>query len=322
MDFFSDYNTELTIVYKGETYSVRDNGAVMRHPRPNGRYRRTDDIWTFGAVNKRTGYLEIASVRVHRIVAYAFHGEPPSSGHVVDHIDTNRQNNRPENLRWVTRLENILLNPASVKRIEIVCGCSIEEFLKTPSKYRHLFKEPNLEWMKRVSTAEANNCLENFTSWAEADGKTKGGTLSDWIYNRIKQPPTIRKPSVFTESLTPNVIQKNWKTPTEFPLCPQDCDRDFILKYAENLTVGDVFAKNKYTDSTIDRFTIIDNSTLLIICKILNGVTPWSVAKVTSLNGKYIHESIGSYFEENIAEKYYTLAQGLEWNGDDSKDIS
>ncbi|WP_294143305.1 HNH endonuclease signature motif containing protein [uncultured Sanguibacteroides sp.] len=38
------------------------------------------------------------------------------SGHgiyVVDHIDTNRQNNRIENLRWLTKLENVLLNPIS-----------------------------------------------------------------------------------------------------------------------------------------------------------------------------------------------------------------
>ena len=50
-------------------------------------------------------------------MATAFHGEPPTKEHVVDHIDTNKQNNRPENLRWVTRLENILLNPITAKRI-------------------------------------------------------------------------------------------------------------------------------------------------------------------------------------------------------------
>ncbi|MDZ7633215.1 MAG: HNH endonuclease signature motif containing protein [Bacteroidales bacterium] len=114
-------------VIKMSHYSVPDNGAVLRHTLNDRRTRQTDNKWTFGKQNNRTGYLEIASVRIHRIVATAFHGEPPTKEHVVDHIDTNKQNNRPENLRWVTRLENVLLNPISAKRIAYVCG-SVEEF--------------------------------------------------------------------------------------------------------------------------------------------------------------------------------------------------
>lgn len=48
-------------------------------------------------------------------IATAFHGEPPSPQYVVDHIDTNCRNNRPENLRWLTRLENALMNPITRK---------------------------------------------------------------------------------------------------------------------------------------------------------------------------------------------------------------
>ena len=112
-----DFNLVTECYFRHELYSVRDNGAVFRHSSVSKRNRRLDNIWTFGKLNVTTGYLEIASVRVHRIVATAFHGEPPTKDHVVDHIDTNRQNNRPENLRWVTRLENILLNPITIKRI-------------------------------------------------------------------------------------------------------------------------------------------------------------------------------------------------------------
>ena len=106
----NDYREEKSCVYKGEEYLVRDNGAVLRKSRPNQRVRKLDNEWTFGKYNDKTGYAEIAGERVHRIVAMAFIGNPPSSQHVVDHIDTNRRNNRPENLRWVTKLENILLN--------------------------------------------------------------------------------------------------------------------------------------------------------------------------------------------------------------------
>ena len=91
------YNEVKECIYKGEVYSARDNGAVMRHSREGKRLRKDDNIWTFGKVDQRTGYNLIGTERVHRIVAYAFLGEPPTAQHVVDHIDTNRQNNRPEN---------------------------------------------------------------------------------------------------------------------------------------------------------------------------------------------------------------------------------
>ena len=40
--------------YKGELYSVRDNGAVLRHARKGKRIRKDDDIWTFGKPNENT----------------------------------------------------------------------------------------------------------------------------------------------------------------------------------------------------------------------------------------------------------------------------
>ena len=72
---------------------MRDNGAVFRHIRENKAKRKLDAIWTFGILNKQSGYLLIGGERVHRIVALAFLGAPPTKEHVVDHIDTNKQNN-------------------------------------------------------------------------------------------------------------------------------------------------------------------------------------------------------------------------------------
>ena len=125
-DLSDIFEIQKTCEYKGEVYHVRDNGYVFRLRRPNKRKRPLDEIWTIGNVDKRRGYLNFSSEAVHRIVAIAFH-EKPSKSHVVDHIDTNKQNNRPENLRWVTRLDNILLNPISCKRVIYKFG-SIDKY--------------------------------------------------------------------------------------------------------------------------------------------------------------------------------------------------
>ena len=128
----NDYTIEKECIFKGERYSVRDNGAVLRQPRVGGRNRANDNHWLFGKTNTANAYLHFANVRIHRIVATAFHGEPQDPQLVVDHIDTNCRNNRPDNLRWVTRLENAISNPVTRKKINYLCG-SIEAFLEDPS---------------------------------------------------------------------------------------------------------------------------------------------------------------------------------------------
>jgi hypothetical protein len=88
----NDFNEQKVCTYKGELYSVRDNAAVCKHKHEGKRKRPKDEIWTFGKPNSN-GYMVIVSEVFHRIVAYAFLGEPPTQQHIVDHIDTNRQNN-------------------------------------------------------------------------------------------------------------------------------------------------------------------------------------------------------------------------------------
>lgn len=323
----NDFKQESKCIYKEERYSARDNGAVFRYPIDGKRLRPTDNNWTFGKLNNKTGYLEIASVRVHRIVATAFHGEPPTKEHVVDHIDTNKQNNRPDNLRWVTRFENILLNPITVRRIEIVCG-SVEAFLADPSKFRNKFPDPNYEWMCVVGKQEAQASKERLLAWAKSEKPLQGGSLGEWIYNRSVPDQSVEyneEELEFINSLTPNAVQKirNWKTPSEFPYCPQGTTHNPIADYTANLSVGDVFSRNQYTSSIIECFAISkDENTLWIMCKSgdENPIKPYSLAEVTYQNDVFVHNSLGTFFEKGGVEKQFTLAQGLEWTGGDTID--
>ncbi len=344
-DLINIFSREAECDYKKEHYSVRDNGAVFRHARVGKRLRKYDNQWTFGKPNKKTGYLEIASVRVHRIVATAFYGEPPTKEHVVDHIDTNKHNNRPENLRWVTRLENVLLNPITRKRIEFACGCSIKEFLANPSKFRENFREPNYKWMTTVSKEEAQLSLERLTNWAKKAKKHSGGTLDKWIFNDNPNNASFEKIShdslverIYRDtrnytsfedisdlifSNTPNAIQKKWRTPSEFPCCPQGKPRYPIEVYANNIKSGDVFSRNKYSSTVIQDFAVSeDKKTLWILCKNSenNAIKPWLLAKVTYEKNLFVHTNLGSFFEKAGAEKEFTLVQGHEWLGEDSVD--
>lgn len=327
-----NYKEVKECTYKGEHYSVRDNGAIMRHSRKDKRVRKNDDIWTFGKPNENKGYNYIGAEGVHRIVAYAFLGEPPTKQHVVDHIDTNRRNNRPENLRWVTKLENALNNPITRARIENICG-SIEVFLKNPSILQgHEKIDSNFSWMRAVSPEEAKASLERFIQWSKTPTVTKGGRIDEWIYQkpatsdskkvRFERMSELPMSNEY-ESLTSNVVQVNWKTPTAFPLCPQEPYEKPLVEYKKRLLSGKIFCSNQYHDSIVLDAALVDNdSVLFVMCKSndKDATKPWSLAEIKYEEGKYYHNSIQTYFEESGAQKYFTIAKGEKWTGGDVPD--
>lgn len=336
-----DFKQESECIYKVERYSVRDNGAVLRHPLEGKRPRPTDNSWTFGKLNIKTGYLEIASVRVHRIVATAFHGEPPTKEHVVDHIDTNKQNNRPTNLRWVTRLENILLNPITARRIELICG-SVEAFLANPSKFRDKFPDPNFEWMCTVSAEEAQVSLKRMLSWAKSDKPLQGGSLSEWIFSReIIENPPVTLPN-YIMSKTHNAAQRivfNFEDkPNEYPSTPQVFDGDPLTAYNERLTKGATFFRNHNGEYVVVKSGFSKDKRILCVLtraayvyreqkdgewqpvpvaelaeKISDKDLDHSLAEVTFENGLFIHGKAETGFHptEELEELFDDFIQGL-----------
>jgi len=270
--------------------------------------------------------LLIGSEAIHRIVATAFKGEPPTSRHIVDHIDTNRQNNRPENLRWQTKLENALNNPITRHKIEFLCGT--EAFLKDPSILRNYVNEdPNFEWMRTVTPEEAQISWQRLINWTEKEkgnNSCKGGSLGEWIFIENHNSSSSHENSGYVVSQTPNAIQKNWKTPCEFPCCPQEHTKESLIVYADNLKNSSVFCRNEVNSSLVSKSALSEDRQLLFVLTESsegeNAVKPWAVAKISYENGLFVHTSLQSYFTQEGAEKQYFLAQGLEWNGGDSID--
>ena len=83
------------VVARAPAYEVSDRGRV----------RRADTGRVLAAAVNDRGYRKLhlgrrCQVYVHQLVAEAFLGARPP-GHVVDHLDLDRLNNRPSNLRWL-----------------------------------------------------------------------------------------------------------------------------------------------------------------------------------------------------------------------------
>ena len=265
--------------------------------------------------------MHIASIPVHRIVATAFHGPQPSKDHIVDHIDTNRRNNRPENLRWVTKLENILLNPITARRVEIAYG-SIENFLANPDRPKSGKLDPRFEWMRSVDPKEAEESYRRLLDWAKSERMPSGGKLGEWVYtSRTQQYVEEPEPDDLIESRTPGAIQKNWKTPSEFPLCPSEIDANALDKYRERLKNGEVFSRNDFGESKVVSAELSESSeTLVVLCNIPSGVKDWALARVSVEDRLFVHEGLGTFFILEGAKKQYVLERGLKWEGGDTID--
>jgi len=304
------FERECEISFQEEVYLVRDNGAVFRRARPQARTRRLDEAWTFGTLNRHSGYLQINGHVIHRIVATAFHGQRPSPDHVVDHIDTNRQNSRSDNLRWVTRLENILLNPITRARIELAYG-SIEAFFENP-KAGHV---PNWDWMRTVSREEAQRSRKRLLEWAEKGQAGKGGRLGDWLYKGGSQSAELAatKP-IDTPSLSAGAMQRQWRIPTEFPQCPETGSADTLKVYLERLTKGAVFARNRHGESIVDNAAIGPDGVLSVVCNTPTGVKDWTHARVYSEGAVFRHEAGGTFFTREGAMKAHCKVIGAPFD--------
>lgn len=290
------FEKETKCTYKDNVYSVRDNGSVMRYPQEGKKPRPLDNKWTFGTINKQKKYAMIGSEPVHRIVATAFLGEAPSKNHVVDHIDTNRQNNRPENLRWVTRLENIVLNEFTRKKLESLCGCTIDEILSDLSILRNKNIEPQFEWMRAVSKEEAEQSLATWKKWV----------------SEVKERKEYDKVS------TQYFKYRNGPNAMVYPLEPIGGELS-LQSYFDNLKVNETFCYKDYnsgraTYKILDYFLNEKTGVLSVATTSSSGIKSLYLTSITLVDNEYLYDT-KSFFSPDGLEKYMTIAKGEEWKG-------
>lgn len=468
-DFINDYNVEKTCVYKGRKYFVRDNGAVYRRCLDDGGMRTGDEEWTIGKPNPHSGYLYIGKEAVHRIVCTAFHGEPEGDRNIADHIDTNKWNNRPENLRWVTKMENITNNPITMAKIEVRFGSfdAFEEYLALQTTQKK--EKSDFSSMRPVTREEGAAYLEHWTEWSNKPNDERmpvGFGTGEWMYHGKKKLkdvfmnwiPVVRDKAEechfplaptstnegedviqkYREALVPgatflisrnyetvvrdvvffekenilrvlserfhaqrapfyifeiwpedmhlyhrfvgsygkkkaidieeamhdltkyhrqewkykanrpelipssalniefsgfslpeaphkevkvftladNIEQRNWSTPTEFPMCPAGLPDNPLEAYKRLMTTDGIFCRNRYGDSFLkDAGYNPEGDALIVLSHQPNGIKEWYLCGIYIEEGKYIHESIGSYFHEDGGRKYYTIYTGGTWTG-------
>lgn len=95
-------------------YQVSDAGRVRVHPESFRKKGPSAPSKVLSLANRK-GYLVATlmdlngkrkGMTINRLVAIAFHGNPPTPKHQAAHLDGNRQNNVPSNISWATSKEN------------------------------------------------------------------------------------------------------------------------------------------------------------------------------------------------------------------------
>lgn len=347
----NDFTEEKECFYKGEKYCVRDNGAVLRYPKNTDKPRPLDNTWTFGKIGNH-GYLYIASKGIHRIVATAYHGENLSKDYVVDHIDTNKQNNRPENLRWLTKEENILKNPNTIDKLQYITGCPIEELKENNWEKLHKYTsdKQDTSWMRPTTKEEAENFHKRQKQWSnkklefneenkrlndqllkicelQETGRKQTNKMGDWVFEPVQQDELEEQTQIhyndeqfkqfFKESLTQNAYQ-NWGAPTAFPCCPTEPNKCTLDDYLSNLEKGKILCQSDYFTSEITEFEYNKKEQSIIVQTVHtneNSIKPWHITVIINIDGHFCHYIYCSCFHEDGADKYYTIACGKEWAG-------
>jgi hypothetical protein len=120
-------------------------------------------------------------------------------------------------------------------------------------------------------------------------------------------------------SKTLGAVQRNWQVPAEFPLCPDTKDPAPLATYFARLQKGAVAVVSPWGETKVGEVAMTDggNAIFLLGEHGEDAIKPWSIAQITFEDDQFVHESKGTFFMRDGAEKALALAQGLPWEGGD-----
>tara|TARA_R110000868_G_scaffold403257_1_gene680368 strand:- start:115 stop:621 length:507 start_codon:yes stop_codon:yes gene_type:complete len=123
-------------------YSITTDGRVFSHKKPNGKGKGKILDYSYKRELKpqknKKGYLNIIleqnkntdrmrNTTIHRLVAETYIPNPYNYD-TINHINEDKEDNRVENLEWMSRADNVEYSQAKIRLIETPTGETIEVF--------------------------------------------------------------------------------------------------------------------------------------------------------------------------------------------------